>query len=211
MGKFLDNNRTLGKGNQQSNRVLGGINMTDLPPGASFSGGGLNIPLNRKFTDSEVKNLSTANALVKDITDLKNIVKADAGKNPLQKSQFLGSGIFTLGPFEGAGKGGQAFALAKKSVGERLLRLRSGAQINEKEFQRFMAQLPSIFRDDGLDLKQLQRFEEEFNEISGRIEKGSLFNPKSNNFDISEDDIQETMRANNMSREEVLNALGVQQ
>ena len=182
-------------------------------PGATFTGGGFKLPINRKFEQSEYKDLASAEALTRDIADLRSIVAADkAGYandgNPLKASQFLGSGAFSWGPLKGLTNKGQRFALKKKSVGERLLRLRSGAQINENEYKRFMELLPTIFRDDDLDIEQLDNFTKEFESISGRINQGSLYNPKSKGFDISESDIQETMRQNNMTREQVLKALG---
>ena len=182
-------------------------------PGSTFSGGGFKLPINRKYEQSEYKDLAAAEALNRDISDLRNIVtqdKAQYAKNPnaVNTAQFLGGGAFNFGPLKGITKKGQQFALKKKNVGERLLRLRSGAQINEKEYARFMELLPTIFRDDDLDIEQLDNFTKEFESIQGRINQGSLYNPKSSNFDISESDIQETMRANNMTREQVLKALG---
>lgn len=211
MGQFVS---------KKSGSVQPKVTFSNIPaeyklPGSTFTGGGFKLPITRKFEQSEYKDLSSAEALNRDIADLETLVQQDQAdyakdKNPFKTGQFLGGGAFTMGPLKGLTKRGQEFALMKKNVGERLLRLRSGAQINEAEYKRFMDMLPTIMREDDLDLKQLGRFKQEFDAIQGRIQKGSLYNPKSKGFDISEADIKSTMKANNMTREQVLKALGVQ-
>jgi len=139
----------------------------------------------RKYTDSETKAMSSAEALITDLRDLRGLVEKDKeeytkDQTPFTKSQFLGSSAFDL--LGGVGKKGQAFNLMKKNVSERLLRLRSGAQINESEYDRFQKMLPTIFRDDELDLEQLDKFESEFSNIMGRVQSGAKWDAKSKQF-----------------------------
>jgi hypothetical protein len=155
---------------------------SNIPPGTNLSvqgpgGSKVTLPLNRKFTGEEVKSLSTADQLTSEIGDLKSLIQSDKGVS----AQFLGSLPFGAGTEQG-----QSFSLLKNSIGERLLRLRSGAQINEKEYQRFRKLLPSIFRKDKLDLKQLGRFEDEFNSIKGRILSGAKFDKDKSEFIVPE-------------------------
>lgn len=207
MGKFLDQ-----QGSQQ--RTMAGpprkpsLQQSVLNPGSSVSPTGFNFPLVRKYGQSEYKDLASAEALTEGVRDLKRQVSEDTEKPFFEKAQFLGGDLFNWGPLRGITEKGQDFAMTKKDVGERILRLRSGAQINEREYKRFMDLLPTLFRGDKLDIKQLERFENEFEGIKGRIQQGSLWNPQTKNFDINEDDIQTTMKENNMTREQVLKALG---
>lgn len=173
----------------------GGVDASQFAPGSSVTVAGIKVPLNRKFTESETKSLTTADALNTDIAELKSLIRADLDKPLSQQAQFSGSlpfGLFT--------EGGQRFALLKDNIGERLLRLRSGAQINEKEFQRFRKLLPSIFRRDSLDIEQLQKFENEFSAIKGRILSGAVFDKDKNEF---------TVPNNQESNNDVLKRLGL--
>ena len=154
-------------------------------PGTNISipgPGGTKItsPLARKFTGEEVKSLSTAEQLTTEIGDLKALISGPKAF----KAQFAGSLPFGLGTTVG-----QSFKLLKDSVGERLLRLRSGAQINEQEFKRFMKLLPAFTRKDVLDIKQLERFEDEFNSIRGRILSGAKFDKDKGTFSVPEGQI----------------------
>jgi len=143
-----------------------------FPVGTTYNSktGAFNVPLNRKLTDAESKALSSSESLQGQLQELVNIVESDKGTNPLQSSQLLGN----IGP-AGVTQKGQDYRLLKESISERLLRLRSGAQINESEYSRFKKMLPSIFRGDDLDIKQLKNFQEEFSNIEGRIKSGSQF------------------------------------
>lgn len=90
--------------------------------------------------------------------------------------------------YAAAGMGGQAgtdrqnFSDLVENLNNRLLYLRSGAQINDKEFQRLTRLMPSIYRKNELDVKQLNRFESEFQNIKSRIEKGVKWDGKSGRF-----------------------------
>jgi len=102
---------------------------------------------------------------------------------------------------------GQEFALLKNSINERLLRLRSGAQINEKEYQRFRKLLPSVFRKDNLDLNQLSRFEDEFNGLKSRIISGSLWDKKSKSFTVGSVDVPTEEGGGSFTLDNVLEGL----
>jgi hypothetical protein len=141
-----------------------GIGSGAFPPGSQIKAGPLTMPLTRKYTQSESQMLATASMLTNEISSLIDIIET----NP--SAQYMAM----VGP-KGVGKEGQRFAWLKKSVGERLLRLRSGAQINEKEYQRFMDLLPSIFRGDEVDIEALNQFRKEFQEIQARILRGSAY------------------------------------
>jgi len=152
----------------------------NVPPGTRINVGGLSIPLNRKYTDTEAKSLSTAESLQGQIDELIGVIQKDKANYDekgaaglLETSQLTG----LLGP-AGVTPEGQNYRLLKDAISERLLRLRSGAQINEKEYKRFTKMLPSIFRGDDLDIKQLENFKTEFAAIEGRIKEGSAFNPE---------------------------------
>jgi hypothetical protein len=169
----------------------------NLPPGTTFSMGGLTMPLNRKFTEGESKTLSQASAFVKDLTELRDMFK---NKKATPGAQFIGSSTAALQQVPlvgkqlsgvtmgigGVGRGGEArqnYSDLIGNVSERLLRLRSGAQINEQEYGRFMRMMPSLMRNDKLDIKQLDRFISEFSELQGRIDSGALWNAKSKKFE----------------------------
>lgn len=178
----------------------GGFEGSDLPPGTSMKVAGMNIPVNRKFTEGEIKSLSTADALNTEIASLKGLLNADIDKPLYEQAQFTGS--LPFGAFQ---EKGQEFKLLKNSIGERLLRLRSGAQINEKEYQRFRKLLPSIFRSDKLDIDQLNRFEKEFDSIKGRILSGATYDRDKKNFVVEVKDQSSNLK--DMSTEDLFKRL----
>lgn len=173
----------------------------NLPPGTTAKIGDLTIPLTREYTEGEAKTLSTSESLMSQINDLKSLIQSDQDKYAKNKiGGFLGSSqlLGQVGPV-GVGEQGQDYRLLKDSISERLLRLRSGAQINESEYKRFIKMLPSIFRNDSLDIKQLDNFYSEFQAIEGRIKSGSLWDEKSGAFKKAEsksNDSQETRVVN---------------
>jgi hypothetical protein len=179
-----------------SGGIGGGGMGGNLPPGTTFSMGGLTMPLNRKYTEGESKTLSQANAFVKDLTELRDMYKnkkatlgaqlVGSSTAALQQVPLIGkqlSGIaMGLGGIGQGGESRQNYSDLIGNVSERFLRLRSGAQINEQEYGRFMRMMPSLMRNDKLDVKQLDRFISEFSELSGRIESGALWDKKSKKF-----------------------------
>lgn len=135
----------------------------NLPEGVSVKVGPFSVA-GKRLTDTEVKRLTNAEALATEINELEGILKSDQKKPFTQKAQFKGAMPFGLGT-----ESGQNFDMRRRSIAERLLRLRSGAQINEKEYDRFMTLLPKLFRRDSVDLKQLETFRNEFDSVQKRI------------------------------------------
>lgn len=126
--------------------------------------------------NAEIQNFSKARSLKQGQAERKEITAAESLQGELGELITLIEGpgstsaqLLSLLPASGGSLKAQQFSLLKTSIGERLLRLRSGAQINEQEFKRFMKLLPSVFRFDELDLSQLRRFKTEFESVSARI------------------------------------------
>lgn len=172
--------------------VLSGLGQSNLPPGTTLSYktpvGPLTIPLNREYTQGETKDITAAESIGGQIEKLKNIL--DSSRST--KDQFYGSL-----PFGGFNEGGQRFATIKKDVSDRLLRLRSGAAINEQEYKRFIDLLPVVWRNDKVDLEQLNTFRKEFQSIEGRIKSGAQWDNTKKSFIGGEQPKQ-------FSREEIL-------
>ena len=172
-----------------------GVN-SNFPPGSTFSLGGVTIPLNRKYSETESKSLSGAGALLKDLSELKGMFEKGSATGGAQLTGGASMGLSNLpligAPlsaavmgFGGILKGGenrQNYSDLLRNVANRLLYLRSGAQINEQEYKRFVAQLPALMRNDKLDKKQLNRFIEEFSALRGRIESGAQWDSKQKSF-----------------------------
>jgi hypothetical protein len=173
-------------GGGQGGAPMGGGN---FPAGTTFSIGGLNMPLNRKYTGEESAKLSQSGAILKDLTDMKTYYESGKSMKGAEATAALrglplGAGSLAFG-MAGLGKGGlarQDFTDLQYNVSERLLRLRSGAQINEKEYQRFRKMMPSLFRNNKLDVKQLDRFISEFSALEGRIQSGAMWDKKAGKF-----------------------------
>jgi hypothetical protein len=168
------------------NSFMGGADgtMPNLPPGSQMSVGGLTIPLNRKYTESESRTLASSDAILKDLSELKsmygdknNNITWAQWSNALSKIPAIGSLIYGL-----SGETAQNFKDLSKNISERLLRLRSGAQINESEYRRFVEMMPSLFRQDKLDIKQMDRFINEFTSLQGRIQKGYVWDKNKKEF-----------------------------
>jgi len=167
----------------------------NLPIGTTANVGGLTIPLNRPYSEFEVKNLATAEALTREIGSLNKIVETEGDKPIWKQAQTRALLPKPVQKFLGY-KRAQEYAMLKKSIGERLLRLRSGAQINESEYARFMEMLPQIFREDSLDLQQLASFQTEFQSVIQRIQTGrgsslgSQIGPQTDLSTLSDEDLQ---------------------
>lgn len=150
--------------------VSGGGN---YPPGTTLRAGPLTIPVNREYTEGESTKLSNAESMGGQIQKLRELVQKDqskqTGRVPIQAEAML--------PMQAGKPDAQRFALIKNDLVDRLVRMRSGAQINNQEFARLSKLLPSIFRDDAVDLEQLAVFEQEMNAIEGRISQGAAYNP----------------------------------
>jgi len=53
----------------------------EIPVGATATIAGVSIPLNRKYTEGELKSLTNADALNSEISDLKKLIDADLGNH----------------------------------------------------------------------------------------------------------------------------------
>lgn len=118
------------------------------PPGSEITREGIKIPINREMTVEETKAMSGAEAVSRHIDYIRQ-----AQKDPDFRSQFT-KATFRIG---GGGNKGQVAGFptsfgdskammlnyAIEDLSNRLLYLRSGAQINEKEFERLSRTLPS--------------------------------------------------------------------
>jgi hypothetical protein len=137
--------------------------------------------LNRKFTEGESKSVGMADALISQINEMKDIVKSDM---ELHKKGKTGQAAQVLGAFPlGAGSAkGQDYQRLRKSILTTITYLRSGAQINDQEFNRFSSLLPTARINDETDLKQLDRFINEFSQVQGRIESGAKWDKNKKSF-----------------------------
>jgi hypothetical protein len=147
--------------------------------GATFSPkSGLSVryapAMNKGYTDAAAQKLSQADAMKADLEQLRTIITKDQtdykeGKNlgGLASAQFLG-----MKPQVYLSEKGQEYRLLRDSMSNRLLYLRSGAQINEKEYKRLSGLLSQWWRSDKLDLDQLNRLESEFVGIADKIRFG---------------------------------------
>lgn len=131
----------------------------------------------KEMTEGEVKTSSGAEQVLGEIEELENIIKSEPtgwkSKIPFfgESAQAQGVSIPIFAP-KGVTAKGQEYRTLRESINNRLLYLRSGAQINEKEYQRLSEMLPLIFRADAVDLNQLERFKNEFKNILGGIQTG---------------------------------------
>lgn len=130
------------------------------PPGSSVNIGktvSANIPLNRKFTIDETRQLGMSDAFRVHIKDIGERMQT----NPDQFRKSYGKATARLGsdkpgniglpfvgdvPFTFGDKDAQMLKFRLTDMADRILRLRSGAQINEQEFQRLRGLLP-VFED----------------------------------------------------------------
>ena len=153
----------------------------NLPPGTTAKVGNLTIPVNREFTEGESKTLSQAGSVIKQAEELKSILQGEMESNKSGKK--TGNVKFeALFPFQVGSKEAQNYKLVLDDMSDRILRLRSGAQINEREYQRLRKLLPRFGRYHEVDIKQLDKFLEEFTAIEGRIEGGATWDKKQNKF-----------------------------
>jgi len=188
----------------------------DIAPGTTAKIGEVNIPLNPKYTGEEVKALASAEELGIQLNTLKDIVNEDKAIWETRKQGIVGGldalkqtgqGLGTL-PFGGFSEKGQRFSTFRDSVAERLLRLRSGAQINENEYKRFMKMLPKVWRKDNVDMEMLDSFTREFNTIQQRIRGGALWDKNKKQFTNSNTREENSMDFSKMSDEELRKLAG---
>lgn len=131
----------------------------------------------KELTEGEAKTSSGAEEVLKEIDDLEKIIlseptdKGDSIPFFGKSAQAQGVKIPFIAPY-GVSEKGQEYRTIRESINNRLLYLRSGAQINDKEYRRLSGMLPELFRSDKVDLQQLERFKNEFAIILKRIQLG---------------------------------------
>lgn len=162
----LFNNLLDGNGGGPKGLLNGG----SFPPGTTMKAGPLTIPMNRELTEGESKTLGNAESMGGQISKMRELVQNDKRS----MTQMMSKAPFGLG-----NEDAQRFNLVKNDLVDRLVRMRSGAQINEQEFRRLSSLLPQALRNDKVDLEQLAVFEQEMNNIQGRIQGGANFQPQS--------------------------------
>jgi hypothetical protein len=169
--------------------VGGGMGGGNFPAGTTFSLGGLTLPMNRKYTEGEAKGSLKTMFQNKEVGGfaqaLGGLPKATSSLPVIGPFATNIAGGVSMGLANLLGKGtekAQTYLDLNRNIANRLLYLRSGAQISPQEYDRFMAQLPALFRGDKLDVKQLDRFIKEFEGVQGRIQQGSKWDAKSKSF-----------------------------
>lgn len=130
-------------------------------------------------TEAEVSKKVIAEGMVKRIGELKGVLTSDVDK-------FSGTKIKASLPFGLMDKKAQRYDSVQRALADDLLRLKSGAQINEQEFQRLSKLLTKPWRYDDVDIQNLTDFENQFTSIADRINKGFIwdgnaFKPGSSN------------------------------
>jgi len=115
-----------------------------------------------------LEKATSAEASIKQIDELKNILSAKKGDGTFK---FVGEKAPAFGD-----KDAQRYNIIRKDFSDRLLRLRSGAQINESEFKRLSQLLPTAWRYDEIDIQKLSDFEKEFGKVANRINQGYKWN-----------------------------------
>lgn len=109
---------------------------------------------------------TSAEASIKQIDDLKALLTRNRS-NPLFKA--LGEQAPAIG-----GDEAQRYNIIRKDFSDRLLRLRSGAQINEDEYSRLMGMLPQFWRSSDVDIEQLDKFKSEYQNLINKISTASF-------------------------------------
>lgn len=142
----------------QKDRIMG----VDIPPASATS------------------MFSSAEASTKQIDDLMGMLKTNPNVKMAGQLPGMLSGL--------GDEQSQRYHLIRKDFSDRLLRLRSGAQINEQEFSRLMGMLPQWYRNNGVDIEQLGKFKNEYTNLMGRLSGGGLSTGTAERADTSQDD-----------------------
>lgn len=139
----------------KSSRIMG----VDIPPASATS----------MFTSAE--------ASTKQIDNLIGMLESAKTGGPNSPNKFVGGLTGMARPLQGlANKSTQDYGLIRQDFSDRLLRLRSGAQINEQEYQRLMSMLPQWWRNSDTDIEQLKRFKNEYESLMSRLSGSGLSN-----------------------------------
>ena len=142
-------------------------------PGARFTKAGYSTPVNREFNQDEMKTLNNFDAVKKHTGFLRNSMTS----NPEGfKKSFIRANI----PFAELGSDDALeIKFRINDTADRLLRLRSGAQINNQEFSRLRSLLPNLADISTGNFNMINRkldlFDDEFSLARDRILGGSQF------------------------------------
>lgn len=120
-------------------------------------------------TEGEVSKKVIAEGMVKRIGELKGVLASDP-------DEFSGTKIKASLPFGLMDKKAQRFDSVQRALADDLLRLKSGAQINEQEYQRLSKLLTKPWRFDDVDIQNLSDFETQFSAVADRINRGLIWN-----------------------------------
>ncbi len=163
----------------------------NVQPGATINIGenvSANIPLNRKYTVDETRQMGMADAFNIHVRVLQDMQKdPDNFRDAFSKATIRLPGNDKIGEIFGisttfGNKESQLVKFRLKDMADRLLRLRSGAQINEREFQRLTGLLPTF--EDISDVEdvnfevintKLNTFLNEFENTRQRLLQGQSF------------------------------------
>ena len=113
-----------------------------------------------------LEKMTSAEASIKQLDDLKDLL---IRKKSDQAFKFVGENTPVFGDSDT-----QRYNVIRKDFSDRLLRLRSGAQINEKEYGRLMGMLPQFWRSSDVDIEQLEKFKNEYVSLINRINTGGI-------------------------------------
>jgi hypothetical protein len=167
----LINTREVGKKFMES--VMGGEG-NSAPPGSTARFGGVSVPLNKKVSVDESITLTGFEELSNELSQLKEML----GKDKDGKMEWKAMVPFGAMNDETA----QRFQLIKNTAAQRIQYLRSGKQINEAEYKRFMELLPRAWRKNSVDMEQLDKFANEFMKIEKRAMSGATWDAKKKEF-----------------------------
>jgi len=118
-------------------------------------------------TEGEVSKKTIAEGMVGRIQELKMALG--------DTDEFSGTKIKAALPFGVFNKKAQRFASVQQALADDLLRLKSGAQINEQEYKRLSRLLTKPWRFDEVDIQNLTDFENQFSKLSDRINRGYIW------------------------------------
>jgi hypothetical protein len=183
----------------------------NVPRGTTAKVGAFNIPINPEYTEGESQILNYADTLAQDIDEMVGILKSPKSKEAQLTSKI--PSIFGLTPEAGGSASGQQFKLLNQRIGQSILYMKTGKQINEQEYRRFKDMLAKFSRKDELDIENMQKFKGEMERVSGRIKGGTLWDEKQKKFTGGEQQSAKTkaQRANevaqtnpNLTREQII-------
>ena len=191
---------------EQENRNTIGQDAADLnaqtpggaPPGTTITREGTKYPVNREYTNEEAKDISGADSITRHINYIKGQMDDPVKfRNLFTKSTLrIGGGekgkVFGM-PMIMGDKEAQKLSFSIKDMENRLIYLRSGKQINDQEFDRLSATLPSYTdisdKNDTTfeNLKfKLDNFKSDLDSIKGRLIEGGNYDSNAWESDLSQ-------------------------